>query len=48
MFLFRESDAAVVRRALEGRPEAFEPLDYRHQRKAHAIARSVGLKPRAP
>src|SRR5688572_17386648 len=44
MFLFHESDAAIVRRTLEGRPEAFEPLVFRYQKKAHAIARSLGLR----
>ena len=44
MFFFRESDAAIVRRTLEGHPEAFEPLVYRYQRKAHAVARASGLR----
>jgi RNA polymerase sigma factor (sigma-70 family) len=45
--LIPESDAAIVRRTLEGRPEAFEPLVFRYQRKALALARAAGLGPEA-
>jgi RNA polymerase sigma factor (sigma-70 family) len=37
------TDAGLVRRALGDRPEAFEELVLRHQRKAHAVARSLGV-----
>jgi hypothetical protein len=42
-----KSDAAIVRKTLEGRPEAFEPLVFRYQRKAHALALAAGLGPEA-
>ena len=38
------TNAAIVRRTLEGHPEAFEPLVFRYQKKAHAIAHSLGLR----
>src|SRR5262245_24544292 len=38
LFSFRESDAAIVRRTVEGHPESFEPLVFRYQKKAFAIA----------
>jgi RNA polymerase sigma factor (sigma-70 family) len=41
------SDAWAVRRVLAGRPEAFETLVFRYQRKAHAIARAQGVPPSA-
>ncbi len=37
------SDAAWVRRALGDRPRAFEVLVLRYERRAHAIARAVGV-----
>ena len=37
------SDGALVRQALEDRPEAFEALILRYQKKAHAIARAIGV-----
>src|SRR5262245_55610746 len=45
MFSLRQSDAAIVQRTLEGRPQAFEALVFRYQAKAHAVARALGLKP---
>jgi RNA polymerase sigma-70 factor (ECF subfamily) len=44
MFSFRQSDAAIVQQTLEGHPEAFEPLVFRYQKKAQAIAHSLGLR----
>src|SRR5512136_2159699 len=41
--LLFSSDAALVRQALEDRPEAFEALILRYQKKAHAIARAIGV-----
>jgi RNA polymerase sigma factor (sigma-70 family) len=37
------SDAALVRLALADRPEAFEALIFRYQKKAYAIARAIGV-----
>src|SRR5688572_21162873 len=45
MFGFTPSDATIVRRTMEGHTQAFEALVFRYQRKAHAIARALGLKP---
>jgi RNA polymerase sigma factor (sigma-70 family) len=47
MFIFRPSDAAVVRRTMEGQPQAFEVLVFRYQQQAHAVARALGLRPPA-
>ena len=44
MFTFRQSDRAIVLRTMEGRPQAFETLIFRYQKKAHAIARAFGLE----
>ena len=44
MFTFRQSDRAIVLRTMEGRPQAFETLVFRYQKKAHAIARAFGLE----
>src|SRR5688572_16976434 len=44
MFTFRQSDRAIVLRVMEGRPQAFETLIFRYQKKAHAVARSFGLE----
>jgi RNA polymerase sigma-70 factor (ECF subfamily) len=41
--LFLNSDAALVQRALDDRPEAFEELVFRYQKTAHAIARAAGV-----
>lgn len=41
---FPPSDAALVLRTLSGHPEAFEALVLRNIKKAHAIARSAGLR----
>ena len=43
--LLPRSDEALVRQALLGDGEAFERLIGRHQRRAHAIARAVGVAP---
>jgi RNA polymerase sigma-70 factor (ECF subfamily) len=43
IFASLSSDASLVRQALEDRPEAFEALILRYQRKAHAIARAIGV-----
>ncbi len=39
------SDARLVRRVLSGRPEAFEMLVFRYQKKAYAIAHALGVPP---
>jgi len=44
--LFPRSEEALVRQALRGDSEAFERLIERHQRRAHAIARSEDLPAR--
>ena len=44
MFSFRQSDRAIVLRTMEGRPQSFETLVFRYQKKAHAIARAFGLE----
>lgn len=41
-----DSDAALVRKVLDDRPEAFEELVLRYQTKAHAIARAFGVPAR--
>src|SRR2546422_4394892 len=38
------SDATLVNDALADRPAAFEALVLRYQRKAHAIARAIGVR----
>src|SRR2546426_6374828 len=45
MFGFSPSDATIVRRTVKGYPQAFEALVFRYQKKAHAIARALGLGP---
>jgi RNA polymerase sigma factor (sigma-70 family) len=42
--LFSPSDAALVRKTLTGQPQAFEALVLRSVKKAHAVARAVGLR----
>src|SRR5262245_8413766 len=42
-WFFPISDAALVRKALDDQPRAFEELVLRYQKKAHAIARAVGV-----
>src|SRR5262245_36984091 len=44
MFGFSPSDATIVRRTMQGRPQAFEALVFRYQKKAYAIARALGLR----
>ena len=44
MFSFPQSDRAIVLRVMEGRPQSFETLVFRYQKKAHAIARAFGLE----
>jgi RNA polymerase sigma-70 factor (ECF subfamily) len=41
--LLPPSDAALVARALDNDDGAFESLVLRHQRKAHAVARALGV-----
>src|SRR5882672_11182825 len=43
MFLLPNSDAALVRKVLDDRPDAFEELVLRYQQKAHALARALGV-----
>src|SRR2546426_7098935 len=38
-----DSDAALVRKVLDDQPQAFEELVLRYQKKAHAIARALGV-----
>jgi RNA polymerase sigma-70 factor (ECF subfamily) len=45
MFGFSPSDATIVRRTMKGCPQAFEALVFRYQKKAHAVARALGLRP---
>ena len=44
LFTLPWSDASLVGSALADRPEAFEELVARYQKKAHAIVRSVGVQ----
>jgi hypothetical protein len=41
---FKNSDADLVKKALADQPDAFEGLVLRYQKKAFAIARSVGVR----
>ncbi len=45
MLGFPPSDSTIVRRTMEGHPQEFEALVFRYQKKAHAIARALGLRP---